>query len=67
MHYYSYHTLMPSTECHLNSIAWIKPTKIGCHGNVPWGIEKLIIYSHLLNTSLVDFETIGLSEIVKNK
>ena len=34
MHYFSYCTLTPSAEIHRNSIVWIKPTKIGCRGNV---------------------------------
>ena len=41
----------PSAECHANSILWrvktMKPTKISCHGNVPWGIEKLTQVVHL--------------------
>jgi len=45
----SYRTLTPSTECYWNSVQWIKPAEIGCHGNVAWGIEwlnfRLIIYS----------------------
>jgi len=40
----SYRTLTPSTECHRKSVLWIKPTKIGCHGSVPWWIEMLILY-----------------------
>jgi len=43
--HYSYHTLTPSTECHRNSVMWIKPTKIGCHGNVPWGIKLTSAWS----------------------
>ena len=48
----SYRTLTPSTECHRKSVLWIKPTKNGCHGSVPWWIEMLIldwsviIYNH---------------------
>jgi len=34
MHYFSYRTLTPSVKCHRNSVAWIHPTKIGCHGHV---------------------------------
>ena len=45
----SHPTLTPPAECHRNSVLWIEQTKIGCHGNVPSGIEKsnfvLIIYS----------------------
>jgi len=73
-----YRTLTPPTECHQNSISirWIKPTKIGCHGNVPWRIKKtnfrLIIYSQILPTpanfakvGAVDVDIIGLKRIVK--
>jgi len=28
MHYYSYRALTPSTECHRNSVVWIKTTKL---------------------------------------
>ena len=41
--------LTPSTECHRKSFLWLKPTNIGCHGNIPRGIKtnfKLIIYNH---------------------
>jgi len=39
----SYRMLTPPTECHWIKLSSVdKPTKIGCHGNVPWGIEKLI-------------------------
>jgi len=50
--------------------------KIGCHGNVSWGIEKnnsrLFIYGQISTISanfvkigLVDVEIIGLKEITK--
>ena len=31
----------PITECHRNSIVWVKPAEIVCHGNVPCGNEKI--------------------------
>jgi len=52
---------------------WIKPTKIGCRGNVPWGMEKTN-YSRsstkLKNVAKIGsryVEIIGLTKIVKNK
>jgi len=55
-----------------------KATKIGCLGNVPWGIKKtsftVIIYKHsssnpanLVKISPVDSEITGLTEIVKKE
>ena len=35
MHYFNHRMLTSSTECHRNSVVWIKPTKIGRHGNGP--------------------------------
>jgi len=57
---------------------WIKPTKIGCHGNVLEESKKnnfrLIIYSlsptnpeNLAKIGPVDFKTIGLTKIVKKQ
>ena len=50
MHFTAQRMLTPSTECHRKSILWIKPTKTGGNGNVPWRIEKLnsdrYTYSH---------------------
>jgi len=37
-----YRKLTPSADCHRNSTQWIETTKLGCHGNVLSGIEKLI-------------------------
>jgi len=70
-------TLMPSAECHRNSVLWINPTIIGCHDNVLRGIEKktnfsLIIYSrgsiNLANSATdgqADAEVTGVKAIVK--
>jgi len=33
---HSYNTLTPSIEYHRNSVAWIKPTEIGCHQARRW-------------------------------
>ena len=55
------HKILTQTRCkakpnvsppgclHRATVLWIKPTKIGCHGNVPCRIKKLIshIYSHV--------------------
>jgi len=58
------------SSVHQNSVLWTRPTKIGCHSNVPWGIKELISAwsstaianpSNLVMIGLVDFEIIGLT------
>jgi len=74
----SHSTLTPSTECHRKSVLWTNPTKIGYHGNVSRGIEKLkadwsstgIVLPNSENLAKInpaDFEIIVLTKLVKNK
>jgi len=74
----SHRTLTPSTECHRKSVLWTNPTKIGYHGNVSRGIEKLkadwsstgIVLPNSENLAKInpaDFEIIVLTKLVKNK
>jgi len=68
------------SECHANYKVVLEvysAHKIGCHGNVPWGIEKNNLRSFIYGQSStnpamfvkiipVDVEINGLAEITKN-
>ena len=50
MHYYSHRTLTPSTECHQNSVIWIKQTKLVAMATSAEGSKsnfRLIVYSRV--------------------
>jgi len=68
------HYLPNGTRTQLCGYKRIKPTQIGCHGNIPWGIEKLTSGrssttrpANSVKIGPVDVEIIDLTEIVKNK